>query len=282
MRAADAARVLAHDDMGRVRRWRPATLPDVEVIEVDQTSLTCRGFEETYALWLKTEGATRVRYRRGNHDIHPGEVLLLEPGETHTVVPTRGPMSCVVLLLSPKLVSQVAFEHFGQVNEVHWGRVVAPQSSVSAEMLGLVKALPKLPSLEAKARLSRLVRTSIVQLAEPAGGTRNRDVPARGLSRARDLLHARSSEAVTLDDLVAAAECTTKQRLIRGFRAAFGFAPHQYLTELRLQRARDLLQRGHDCGKTAYLVGFYDQSQMNRHFLKYLGVTPGAYAKAVI
>jgi AraC-like DNA-binding protein len=149
-------------------------------------------------------------------------------------------------------------------------------------MLGLVEALPKLPSLEAKARLSRLVRTSIVQLAEPAGGMRNRDVPARGLSRARDLLHARSCKAVTLADLVQAAECTTKQRLIRGFREAFAFTPHQYLTQLRLQRARDLLKRGHDCGETAHVVGFYDQSQMNRHFLKYLGVTPGAYAKAVI
>jgi AraC-like DNA-binding protein len=64
--------------------------------------------------------------------------------------------------------------------------------------------------------------------------------------------------------------------LIRGFRAAFGFTPHQYLTHLRLERARHLLRRGHDCGETAHAVGFYDQSQLNRHFVKHLGVTPGA------
>jgi len=47
----------------------------------------------------------------------------------------------------------------------------------------------------------------------------------RSVLAARDLLRARSSEAVTLDDLVPTAECGTKQRLIRGFRAAFGFTP---------------------------------------------------------
>jgi AraC-like DNA-binding protein len=87
---------------------------------------------------------------------------------------------------------------------------------------------------------------------------------------------------VTLDDLVQAAECATTRRLIRGFRTAFGFTPHQYLTHLRLERARYLLQRGHDCGETAHAVGFYDQSQLNRHFVKHLGVTPGAYARAVL
>jgi AraC-like DNA-binding protein len=105
--------------------------------------------------------------------------------------------------------------------------------------------------------------------------------PTVGLGRARDLLHARSSEAVTLDDLVQTAECGTKQRLIRGFRAAFGFTPHQYLAHLRLQPARDRLRRGYDCGETAHAVGFYDQSQLNRHFVKHRGVTPGAYARAV-
>jgi AraC-like DNA-binding protein len=97
-----------------------------------------------------------------------------------------------------------------------------------------------------------------------------------GLGRARDLLHARSGEAATLDDLVQTAGCGTKQRLIRGFRAAFGFTPQQYLTHLRLQRARDLRRRGYDYEETAQAVGFYDRSQLNHHFVKHRGVTPGA------
>ena len=79
-----------------------------------------------------------------------------------------------------------------------------------------------------------------------------------------------------------ASEATTKQQLIRSFRVAFGFTPHRYLTHLRLGQARQLLRYGRDCGEVARAVGFYDQSQMNRHFIKYYGTTPGRYAKSVV
>jgi AraC-like DNA-binding protein len=32
----------------------------------------------------------------------------------------------------------------------------------------------------------------------------------------------------------------------------------------------------------AHAVGFYDQSQMNRHFIRYYGITPGRYARSVV
>ena len=106
------------------------------------------------------------------------------------------------------------------------------------------------------------------------------DLPKAGLARARDMLHARYREPVTLLDLVVTSESTSKQRLIRSFRREFGLTPHQYLTHLRLSRARDLMRYGHECGEAAHAVGFYDQSQMNRHFIKHVGITPGVYAKA--
>ncbi|MES1179522.1 MAG: AraC family transcriptional regulator [Myxococcales bacterium] len=105
------------------------------------------------------------------------------------------------------------------------------------------------------------------------------DLSKAGLARARDMLHARYREPVTLLDLVVTSESTSKQRLIRSFRREFGLTPHQYLTYLRLARARDLMRHGHDCGEAAHAVGFYDQSQMNRHFIKHVGITPGVYAK---
>jgi AraC-like DNA-binding protein len=283
MQAGDARSALARDDVGSVRRWRPATMPEVEVLERNQTSAAVEGMEDAYSLALTIEVTCvkRVRYRRRIHDRCTGALALMEPGETYSVRPTDLPTSVRVLLLQPAFVSQIALQYCGREVDTHWRIFNAHAPSLGAEMLALVKALPALSRLEAKTRLSHLVGTLIAQFAEPVRRTKDDYAPTVGLGRARDLLHARSSEAVTLDDLVGVAECGTTQRLIRGFRAAFGFTPHQYLTHLRLQRARDLLRRGHDCGETAHAVGFYDQSQLNRHFVKHLGVTPGAYARAV-
>jgi len=267
---------------GSVRRWRPANLPEVEVVEADQTSTAKQGFEDAYTIAFKTEDTCviRSRYRRRSYE-GIGGFVLVEPGETYTVFPTELPTSSRVLVVQPTFLSQIALQHCGRVTDIHWREYQAHAPSLSAEMLAMVTALPALSRPEAKAWLSRFIGTLITQFAEPEAGTKDDYAPPVGIGRARDVLHARSSEAVTLDDLVVAAECGTTQRLIRGFRAAFGFTPHQYLTHLRLQRARDLLRRGHDCGETAHAVGFYDQSHLNRHFVKHLGVTPGAYARAV-
>jgi AraC-like DNA-binding protein len=242
-----------------------------------------KGIEEAYTLSLKTDvtRVTRVQYRRGIHDCTDG-IALMEPGETYIIFPTELGVNSRVLMLQPAYVAQIALQYCGRESDIHWRVFTAHAPSLGQEMLAIIEALPALSRLEARTRLTHLIGTLVAQFAEPVGGTKDDYAAPVGLGRARELLHARSSEAVTLDDLVRAAECGTIQRLIRGFRAAFGFTPHQYLTHLRLERARQLLKCGHDCAETAHAVGFYDQSQLNRHFVKHLGVTPGAYARAVI
>ncbi|HTR17343.1 MAG TPA: AraC family transcriptional regulator [Acetobacteraceae bacterium] len=61
----------------------------------------------------------------------------------------------------------------------------------------------------------------------------------------------------------------------RQFRASFGQPPHRYLLELRLARARTLLEvRRHTIADIAAMTGFADQSHLTRHFKRRFGVTP--------
>ena len=64
----------------------------------------------------------------------------------------------------------------------------------------------------------------------------------------------------------------------RAFRAAYGLPPHAYLTNLRVQRARELLDAGLRPAEVAAHVGFTDQAHLTRHFKRVVGVPPGAYA----
>jgi AraC-like DNA-binding protein len=205
--------------------------------------------------------------------------MLSEPGETFKIF---GPSSGIVLLVSSKLISQVALEHFGQVKPVHWRAVMVQRPSLSEELLATIGTLRNDGALAAEAVASRFIASCITEFGEPT-----REAPSSGCSkaavaRARDVLHSRYREPVTLEDLRLASGATTKQQLIRSFRGVFGLTPHRYLTHLRLGLARQLLRYGHDCREAAHAVGFYDQSQMNRHFLRHYGVTPGTYAKSVV
>ena len=102
----------------------------------------------------------------------------------------------------------------------------------------------------------------------------------RPVHRAIELLRERLAEPVTLDDLAAHAGLD-KFHLCRAFRAQVGMPPYAYLTRLRIARAKELLGAGVRPSEIAPQVGIYDQSQLNRHFRRIVGTTPGQYARAV-
>jgi AraC-like DNA-binding protein len=68
-------------------------------------------------------------------------------------------------------------------------------------------------------------------------------------------------------------------RLIRAFRQHVGMSPYEWLTQLRIQRAKTLLAAGHTATDVAQQLGYFDQSQLHRHFRRIVGTTPGAYAR---
>ncbi|HVY25801.1 MAG TPA: AraC family transcriptional regulator [Polyangiaceae bacterium] len=100
----------------------------------------------------------------------------------------------------------------------------------------------------------------------------------RPVRRAIELLRERLDAEVTLDALADHAG-TDKFHLCRAFRSQVGLPPHAYLTRLRIMRAKELLATGIKPSEIAARVGLYDQSQLNRHFRRLVGTTPGAYAR---
>jgi AraC family transcriptional regulator len=68
----------------------------------------------------------------------------------------------------------------------------------------------------------------------------------------------------------------------RMFRAATGYSPHNYLLNLRLERARELL-KNHSLSliDIALDCGFSSHSHMSRLFHKSVGVTPSAYRRSL-
>ncbi|CAL9651081.1 HTH-type transcriptional activator RhaR (plasmid) [Streptomyces sp. enrichment culture] len=102
----------------------------------------------------------------------------------------------------------------------------------------------------------------------------------RALRQVREMLHSQLSSNIKLDDLAALAGCS-KRHLIRSFRQAYGVPPHHYRTLLRLARAKSLLAAGRSVAETAAELGYCDQSQLNRHFRREVGMSAGGYARTV-
>jgi AraC family transcriptional regulator len=74
----------------------------------------------------------------------------------------------------------------------------------------------------------------------------------------------------------------SRVHFVRMFRAATGYSPHNYLLNLRLERARELLKNpSRSLIDIALDCGFSSHSHLSRLFHKSVGVTPSDYRRSL-
>lgn len=113
--------------------------------------------------------------------------------------------------------------------------------------------------------------------AQPQDGAKGALMQAA--RRAKVLLESEDGAQCSLPELAQACGVDL-YALHRAFTRAEGLPPHAYQTHLRLRRAKALLRAGASPTEAALEAGFCDQSHLNRHFARLVGLTPAQYAKA--
>lgn len=97
------------------------------------------------------------------------------------------------------------------------------------------------------------------------------------LQRVIDYIQSHLDTDLSLDTLATLAGMSAHY-FAQLFKQSTGFAPHQYVIRCRVERAKALLARPDlAIADIAYQTGFANQSHLNRHFKRLLGVTPGQW-----
>ncbi|WP_257165281.1 AraC family transcriptional regulator [Bradyrhizobium sp. SRS-191] len=98
--------------------------------------------------------------------------------------------------------------------------------------------------------------------------------------RACGLIEARLSGNILLEDISSELDLSPSY-FARAFKKSVGVAPHQWLLQRRVARARDLLVRGElSLGMIALEVGFADQSHFTRTFTRLVGISPSRWRRS--
>jgi AraC-like DNA-binding protein len=196
----------------------------------------------------------------------PGSIQVKEPGDVHRDLAHDGSTTFMVITLPTDEVVRARDE----------GKVVAfPHLEAGDERAAPFHRLHDAVCAGAdRLSLEVALAEAIAMFALLGHANSEHTRPVR---RAMEYLRERLPESITLDDLATYA-ALDKFHLCRAFRAQIGMPPHTYLTHLRVQRARELLAEGVRASEVAPRVGFYDQSQLTRHFRRIVGATPARYA----
>jgi AraC-like DNA-binding protein len=96
------------------------------------------------------------------------------------------------------------------------------------------------------------------------------------LSRTREWIQVNYAAPLTLDDMAAVASMNS-QHFLRQFRDCYGITPHRFLTHIRLEAARQLLQNsGETVSAICRHTGFESLSSFSGLFRQRYGLPPSA------
>ncbi|MEP7232636.1 MAG: AraC family transcriptional regulator [Ginsengibacter sp.] len=98
----------------------------------------------------------------------------------------------------------------------------------------------------------------------------------RQVISAKHFIDTNFTDNITLDDICKEA-CISKFHLVRSFKKLYGTTPYQYLTSVRINKAKTLLRNKASVAEVCYSVGFESLTSFTALFKKKMGRAPSAF-----
>lgn len=266
------------------RFWREPALSNLELLRATYiTHAFAPHTHDGYAIGVIESGAEQFKYRRSVHVAPRGSIVVINPGEMHTgEAATEQGWTYRMLYPDVSLLQRAASEVAGKQQDIpFFPSPVVDDAMLATQLLRLHAMLESSPSaLERDSRFLWVLAQLIVRHADAHPHTSLR--PLRGqhiwVQQVRAYLEDHYAENVSLEQLASFVN-VSPFHLLRVFRDVVGLPPHNYLTQVRVRRARQLLQASLRPAEVALAVGFTDQSHLTKHFKSLVGVTPALYAQ---
>lgn len=239
-----------------------------------------RHFHEHYVIELVVKGADQFYCDGKTHTATAREIVFINPGEVHTgstisdnelhyysISPSVESLKQIAALSEMPLKEDFCFKH-----------ALTDQPSLVHKMLALFKALES--SFTESLHCEELFLDFINAAINNESGTTNHDRIQEGrdprIFSLIGFMRGSFKESISLKQMADLVNISPVH-LIRLFKAVTGLSPYEYLLILRIEHARQLLQKGYSVQDAAWESGFYDASHFIRLFRKISAATPKVF-----
>ena len=251
--------------------------------------LLCRGSDVTHSYprhWHEefhfcayTSGAGYVKHRGTSRLVAEGDFVVTPPGEVHEnwVDGEAGISFCGAYIDAAAFrkasVSVTGRDHV--LTDVR--EVLVDRDQLRRSFLAMYEAAERGASqLEQDASLLTFVHCFLSRSSPKLNSEQQAGSERVAVRKTRQYIEDNFSQSISLDALGALTDLSPFH-LHRVFSAEVGMPPHAYQTQLRINRAKQLLRSGLPLSTVALSTGFADQSHLTRHFHRLVGLTPGQY-----
>ena len=225
---------------------------------------------DLHSFYLVLDGSLSEFSDRDRRDLSTQSVVFTPAGDIHRNAFHDAGGRCLLVEFTPEWT-----EHLAEARITRGGTLVADRGEVPFLAIRLhreLRALDQVSSLS----IEGLTLEILAWLARHPGPAPGGSLPA-WLREARDLLHDRFAERITLAEIAQQVDIHPVH-LARTFRKRLRCSPGEYQRRLRVEHAgRQLATTRRSLADIAAAAGFADQAHFSRVFKDHTGLTPGGY-----
>jgi AraC-like DNA-binding protein len=276
--------------METVRVWKPSGFHDLELMYgtgiTDASPQQATHTHEEYEFAIIEAGIAEGFHKGAYHREGKGTLILNQSGEAHTGRAIKDSQLTIRVL---NIASSFLVDVASQITPRYFGFPIFPQFNVIDEnlcnhFLTLHCQLERFERtatarLEIDALLTEFLAQLIIRYAEQRRALYAIGSENKAILQTREYLETHYAENVSLETLGHIASLSPFH-LNRVFRRDMGVPPHVYLQQVRIRHAKYLLALEMPLAEIAVETGFFDQAHFQRQFKRFVGVTPGHYARA--
>lgn len=233
-------------------------------------------FHEYYVIGFVEDGQRVLSCKNREYTIKKGNVLLFNPGDNHACVQSDGAtLDYRGFNISKEVMLDLAEDVTGKRELPGFSRNVIFDAEVSCYLRALHELVMN-GSCEfgKEENLLLLISRLIQQYGQPF----EHCIPEcrSEIEKACAFMEQHYADRINLEQLCRCAGLS-KATLLRAFTKSKGVTPYSYLENIRIGKAKKLLEQGVAPIEAALQTGFSDQSHFTNYFSRFIGLSPGIY-----
>ncbi len=255
----------------------------LDAVESDTRHVFPRHTHEQFGIGVIYRGAQKSHSGRGMVEAGSGDTITVNPGEVHDGAPIGDAgRAWRMLYFNLALIAEATRDiSEGKTRIYEFCRPVISDAGVSNRFQKLFSIVTRGNERKTAIQREELLLMLLPNVMREHGRPDEEQSAPKAIFNAKSLIDDDPVVSITLSDL-ARASGLSRFQVLRGFVRATGLTPHAYIVQRRINIARRLIAHGAPLAEAAVASGFADQSHMTRIFVRKYGISPRAYADAVI
>ena len=233
-------------------------------------------FHEYYVIGFIEDGHRVLSCRNQEYALKKGNILLFNPGDNHACVQSDdGTLDYRGFNITKEVMLDLAEEVTGRRELPGLSKTVIFDEEVTCYLHPLHELVMKGSCEFGKEEYLLLLISLLIQrYGQPFESC----IPEcrEEIEKACDFMEQHFADRIYLDQICRYAGLS-KSTLLRGFTKSKGVTPYSYLENIRIGKAKKLLEQGIPPIEAAMQTGFSDQSHFTNYFNRFIGLAPGLY-----